>query len=124
MIVEDEAILALDLAMTVEAAGAIVAGPLHRLDIAMRAEALHELDAAILDVDIQGAEVFPFADRLNEAGVPIVFHTGRTDVQRFAETYHATICRKPCVSDRLIDVLESVVQRDTEQEFEQRAAAS
>ena len=110
MIVEDEAILALDLMMTVEETGATVAGPVHRLDVAMKAESLDELDAAILDVDVAGEEVFPFADRLRAAGVPMVFHTGRSDIGRLIGYDRAVVCRKPCLAGDLVEALRCLVR--------------
>ncbi|MCT8990578.1 response regulator [Chelativorans sp. SCAU2101] len=77
LVVEDEALVAMDLEMILEDLGCAVVGPVMRLD---RAEALVkadvEADAAILDVNVGGLQVFPLAALLAERGVPIVFATG------------------------------------------------
>lgn len=77
LVVEDEALVAMDLEMILEDLGCVVIGPVMRLD---RAEELVkanvEADAAILDVNVSGHQVFPLAALLAERGVPIVFATG------------------------------------------------
>jgi DNA-binding response OmpR family regulator len=112
LIVEDEAILALDLASTIRDEGASVKGPLHRLDQAMAYDDLDEVDAAILDVDIDGAEVFAFADRLKACRIPIVFHTGRIDLSDLRAEYpEARIVRKPSTAVRIVMTVASAIAR-------------
>jgi CheY-like chemotaxis protein len=111
LIVEDEAILALDLALTVGDEGGAVEGPLHRLDDALALTDL-EVDAAILDVDLGGKEVFAFADRLREKRVPIVFHTGRSDLAHLANAYpEAGIVKKPCSTTQIVRALTQAITR-------------
>lgn len=76
-VVEDEALVAMNLEMILEDLGCRVVGPAMRFDraLAMLDDGLKP-DAAILDVNIGGREVFPVADRLHELGVPLVFATG------------------------------------------------
>lgn len=106
LVVEDEAILALDLTFIIESVGGCVAGPMNRLEQAMRYEDIQRLDAAIIDVDIAGTEVFPLADRLDEANVPIVFHTGRMDVAALKARYpQARVVRKPSAETQLLGAL-------------------
>ena len=106
LVVEDEAILALDLAFIIESSGGCVAGPMSRLDQAMRYDDIQRLDAAIIDVDIAGTEVFPLADRLDEANVPIVFHTGRMDIGTLTARYpEARVVRKPSGETQLVGAL-------------------
>ncbi len=103
LVIEDEAILALDLALTIADVGAAVEGPIHRMDQAMSLSDLQTLDAAVLDVDINGTEVFPFADRLWSTGVPLVFHTGRTDITHLRANYPGSeIVRKPSPAREIV----------------------
>lgn len=85
LIVEDEALLAVDLSLTLEDEGATVAGPCLTLDAAMRADG--RIDAAVLDVDLRGERVFPVADRLRSEGKPFIFHTGRADLAELRGRY-------------------------------------
>ncbi|HSP25089.1 MAG TPA: response regulator [Saliniramus sp.] len=76
LICEDEPFIALDLAASVEEAGGRVVGP-----AASIAEAEHLLETAtvhgaILDVHLSDGEVTPVAERLIEAGIPVIIQTG------------------------------------------------
>ena len=120
LIVEDEPIVALDLAMTVEDEGAYVEGPICRLEQALERDGLNRLDAAIVDVDIAGREVFPLTDRLKASGVPIVFHTARTDLAFLQARYpRAQIVRKPSAANEVAAALGQAVSP-----FGTRAAAA
>ncbi len=110
LVIEDEAILALDLALTIAEVGASVEGPIHRLEHAMSLPDLQSLDAAVLDVDINGSEVFPFADRLQSEGIPVLFHTGRTDLTYLRMNYpRSEIVRKPSPTREILQLLARVV---------------
>ena len=112
LVVEDEFIIALDLSETVKDLGYELDGP-----YADRANALESLDedlpdCAILDVYTSDGEVFPLADALVEAGVPIVFHSGHVTPEEVIQRYpDAQACAKPCPPDKLIDALQEAVER-------------
>jgi hypothetical protein len=73
---------------------------------------LDSLDAAIIDVDIAGREIFPFADRLRALNVPIVFHTGRTDLSRLRARYpEARILPKPSPTAHIVRALARAIAR-------------
>lgn len=76
LIVEDEAIVALMTELIVEGLGHQVVGPAADIATALLLLAPHDVDAAILDVNIAGERVYPVADALIEAKVPFAFTTG------------------------------------------------
>lgn len=77
LVVEDEYLLAQELEMELEDAGAVVVGPAADLvDAIALIESDHRIHGAILDANLGGQMVFPAADLLIERGVPIVFTTG------------------------------------------------
>jgi CheY-like chemotaxis protein len=83
LVLEDEVLLAIEAAETLEDLGAVVVGPVHRIDDALGLVAGEALDAALLDVNIGGRSSREVAERLRARGVPIVFATGygaRADV--------------------------------------------
>jgi CheY-like chemotaxis protein len=85
LVVEDNALLAMELADELEAANAIVVGPCASLSDA-DLQVAHS-DLAVLDVNLRGHYTFNLADRLRALDVPYVFFTGYDkDVlpQRFA----------------------------------------
>ena len=92
LIVEDEAILALDLTFVMEDMGASVIGPCHRLRRALEVLGQEQIDGAILDVDLAGEAVFPLADGLARRHVPIVFHTGRNNSSELISRYQGAAC--------------------------------
>lgn len=89
LIVEDNFVMALDLSLMIEDLGGAVVGPAGRLDEGMALAQSNELDGAILDVNLDGANTFFLADGLLAADVAVIFATGY-DVkmlpERFAQT--------------------------------------
>lgn len=79
LLVEDEFMIALEIADALESVGAQVSGPHATLDAARKAASTANADVAILDIDLRGEEVFPVAEALRERGIPFVFYTGRPD---------------------------------------------
>ena len=71
LIVEDEILLAGDLADYFEQKGAVILGPASTIEAAQGH--VSSANAAILDVNINGKMVFPIADRLLALGIPFVF---------------------------------------------------
>ena len=112
LVVEDEFIIALDVSETVKDLGYALEGP-----YADKADAFHAIeedlpDCAILDVFTADGEVYPLADALTEAGVPIIFHSGHVSPSEVRQRYpEAWACAKPCPPDKLIDVLQEAVER-------------
>lgn len=96
LIVEDDSVIALDLAENFAGAAAIVIGPVNTVDDALKTIAQAErLDAAVVDLNLFGELAFPVADMLLERGVPFVFATGLDASEipmRYAAIGH---CAKP-----------------------------
>jgi DNA-binding response OmpR family regulator len=76
LVVEDEYFIASDLQRALKDEGADVMGPVSDLARGLRMVAESELDAAILDVNLEGAMSYPIADQLAEKKVPYIFLTG------------------------------------------------
>ncbi len=107
LVVEDEVIIALDLTETVLDMGYRVEGPYATRGHAMIAINQDMPDFAILDVMTADGEVFPLADALTEAGVPIIFHSGHFTKREIAERYPAAqAAEKPCPPDRLMAMIQ------------------
>ena len=111
LVVEDEFIIALDLSETVRDLGYLVDGPYADKENAFIAIDQAMPDLAILDVRTADGEVYPLADALTEAGVPIIFHSGHVSPSEVRQRYpEAWACAKPCSPDKLIDVLQEAVE--------------
>lgn len=77
LIVEDESLVAMLLETVLGDMGCVVVGPVSNIGDGLHAVAGEAaLDAALLDVNVAGQEVFPIAEALQARGVPFVFSTG------------------------------------------------
>jgi two-component SAPR family response regulator len=104
-IVEDEALVAMNLEMILEDLGCLVVGPAMRFD---RAEEMVDgdlaADIAILDVNVSGKQVFPLAHRLADR-MPVIFATGYDQSGIPAEWHSRPMLQKPYTSDEVMRVL-------------------
>lgn len=77
LIVEDESLVAMLLETILSDMGCAVIGPESNVGDGLRVVTGEtDLDAALLDVNVAGQEVFPIAEALKARGVPFVFSTG------------------------------------------------
>jgi CheY-like chemotaxis protein len=76
LLVEDEFLIRMLLEDMLEELGYAVAGVAGRLDEATELAKSGAFELAILDVNLDGEDVFPVADILASRGVPFVFVTG------------------------------------------------
>jgi CheY-like chemotaxis protein len=76
LLVEDESMVALLLEGMLAELGHEVVGPVARLDQALEMAQQQKLDAALLDVDLNGKEIYPVAEALDAREIPFVFITG------------------------------------------------
>ncbi|MFO6464109.1 hypothetical protein ACK8OR_06940 [Jannaschia sp. KMU-145] len=113
LVVEDEALIAMEVAMSLEDEGAEIVGPCSSVATALTR--VTDADAAVLDVDVRGEAVFPVADELRAAGKPFLFHTGRDDLDTLRDRYGADvpIIRKPSGTTGLSNLLAEMVRRKT-----------
>ncbi|PDS28467.1 helix-turn-helix domain-containing protein [Rhizobium phaseoli] len=77
LVVEDDYVLASDLASKLGDIGVTVAGPAPNVEQALRCiEESPRIDVAILDINLAGTMVFPVADELSRRKIPFFFATG------------------------------------------------
>ncbi|HBV11725.1 response regulator [Brevundimonas naejangsanensis] len=77
LIVEDESLVAMLLETILADLGCDVVGPESNIEDGLNvASGTAPLDAALLDVNVAGQEIFPVAEALKARGVPFVFSTG------------------------------------------------
>lgn len=108
LVVEDESLIALVLMDALEEAGANVVGPCYTLAECLRLANTEVIDAAILDVDLAGQDVFPAADTLRGRGIPFIFHTGHGEREQLKARFgDVQVCRKPSDMDTLLGALAS-----------------
>jgi CheY-like chemotaxis protein len=102
LVVEDEYLLADDMRLNLEDAGAVVVGPVGSLSEALSLIAKEELlDGAILDVNLGGEKSFAVADHLMARGVPLIFATGYDEAALPSRYRDIPRCGKPINLDEM-----------------------
>lgn len=102
LIVEDDALVALNLQEFVESLGCTVVGPAGRLGEALRTLEREEIDGAMLDINLHGELVYPLAERLAERKIPMLFCSGYAFTSIVPERFaHYRQVAKPCVEHTL-----------------------
>jgi len=76
LVVEDEMMVALLLEDMIADLGYRVVGPVTRLGKALDVASREAIDVAILDINVDGSEVYPVAEALAARHIPFAFVTG------------------------------------------------
>lgn len=126
LIIEDEHLIAWDLAEVLTEKGAQVIGPKTSVDAALKALASgHPPDVALLDVSLDNHEsAFAVAEELQARRIPFIFYTGYrfTDVDsRFNDVTH---CEKPMDAAMLTTALEEAMQSTRQLRYAQVLAVA
>ncbi|MCO6392222.1 response regulator [Aliihoeflea aestuarii] len=101
-VVEDEALVALNLEDMLDELGCTVIGPAMRLGRAKEMlDGAFTADVAILDVNIAGEPVFPIAEQLAVRGIPIVFATGYGQAGLPTSWHSNPVLQKPYTMDEV-----------------------
>jgi DNA-binding response OmpR family regulator len=110
LVAEDEFIIGVDLCDTVEEAGYEVEGPYDTANSAIDALERRTPDLAILDVRLDDGEVFPLAEKLMAANVPVIFHSGEVSPNEVSGRYpQAHALAKPCPPDQIIETMRAAL---------------
>lgn len=109
LVVEDEFLVAMGLEMVLADAGYAVSGPFGRIDQAMDAASNEALDAALLDVNVRGEEVYPVAEVLRRRGIPLAFLTGYGRESISPDWAHAPVLAKPFKAPELLAAVRALI---------------
>lgn len=110
LVVEDEALVAMDLVRQVRSLGYEVVGPCRNVEDALERISGGSIKAALLDFALRNETSEPVAARLAEQGIAFAFLTGYAAGGAIARTSFADRPRmsKPCATDELARVLEQL----------------
>lgn len=109
LVVEDEFIVAAMVEDELIELGAVVVGPVCKIEDRLSLAKREALDAAILDVNINGERSSAIADALAARGIPFVFATGYGGIGLERST--APILDKPYTAEKLAAALERAMAR-------------
>jgi DNA-binding response OmpR family regulator len=115
LIAEDDAILAFDLGIILQKAGAQILGPTLTLSHALSLAQSAPLSAAVLDVSLRNEDVFPAARELKGRGVGIVFYTGYAAVDQLKRDWpEAQVLIKPTPARLLVEAVRRALNTSTD----------
>lgn len=107
LVVEDESLIAMNLEMILEDLGHSVIGPVMTLkDLEKILNSDFRADAAILDVNIAGEHIFPYARRLADLGIPLLFASGYGASGISDDLAHYPVVPKPYTEDDIAGMLD------------------
>lgn len=114
MLIEDEAMLSLQLEDVLTQHGGQVLGPVGSVSDAIALiQNQEKIDLAVLDIDLRGETVFPAASLLETLDVPYVFHTGLTDRPELEKEFsHIPVCAKPFEEEKLLGALSDLIKEN------------
>jgi CheY-like chemotaxis protein len=105
LVVEDEIMVSWLLEDMLANLGCVVIGPAVRVDQALAIIESEPLDAAVVDLNLNGQISYPVADALAARGVPFVFSSGYSQ-DRLLEKYRGfPVLQKPFHRSELAEVL-------------------
>jgi DNA-binding response OmpR family regulator len=110
LFVEDDPIIALDVATTLAAAGALVLGPAHTVSQAMRLIGGSAVDVAVLDFRLEAETVSPVAKLLTAKGTPYLFCTSSRGRPELAHP-GVPILDKPTRPEQLVAAIRALTNK-------------
>jgi CheY-like chemotaxis protein len=111
LLVEDDALLAMDTQDVLTDAGYIVIGPAGTVDRALVIAQGAPLSAAVLDVNLHGLDVWPVAEALHNRGIPFVLLTGfGADLEKPPFCARKPHLHKPIIPQTLLSALDQILQ--------------
>lgn len=109
LIVEDRYLLADDMRLLLQRAGAIIFGPVATAHEARDILADEQVDGVLLDIDLHGTLGFALADNLEARGISYIFVSGFDHTALPQRHREAPYLAKPVRARRLIRLLEETI---------------
>jgi DNA-binding response OmpR family regulator len=112
LVVDDEALIALNTRDVLMDGDHIVVGPAFRLATAVALARDEPLDAAVLDINLAGSEVWPVAQILADRGIAFVLLSGYgSSLQVPIDFRHAPRLMKPFQGAQLLAAVADMIRR-------------
>ncbi len=102
LVVEDEYLVAGFIEDALNELGAVVVGPVYRIQEGVSLAREEQIDAAVLDVNLNNQRSDPIAEVLRARGIPFILATGYGTAERGAG---APVLDKPYTEEKLAQAL-------------------
>jgi CheY-like chemotaxis protein len=109
LIVEDEWLICMLMADLLTEFGCHVVGPASTVAEAAVLASTEAIDAALLDINLNGEEVYPVARILADRGIPFVFLTGYRGAKINEAYRERPVLQKPARIENVVKVLKELV---------------
>jgi DNA-binding response OmpR family regulator len=110
LIVEDEPLIAIDLATAIEDVDGVVVGPAGTLLEATTMAETERLDGAILDLRLRDALTLSVAESLQKRDVPFVIHSGQAEITLPRNWPSVPIIDKPAPPEQVLRLLAALLR--------------
>jgi two-component sensor histidine kinase/CheY-like chemotaxis protein len=110
-VIEDDPLIAFNIASTLEHCGAQVFGPVATVAEALRLIEDSELDGALVDANLRGKPVSEVAAALTRKGIPFAFVTGYDREALPASFAGASLLKKPFTDEQLLDATALLIEQ-------------
>jgi len=111
LVVEDDWLISTLLADFLTDSGCVVVGPVFSVAGGIVLASEEAIDAALLDLNVKGGEVYPVARTLADRGIPFAFLTGYV-ASKVSQTYRERpVLQKPFLVANLVQILEEILDQ-------------
>jgi CheY-like chemotaxis protein len=111
IVVEDEALIAMDIQTLLENAGYRVLGLANSPAAAKALFSKKQPDLALLDINLGGQDILETASAFSAKGIEIIFLTGHSAKKLPEALRHHPLVGKPYMPDKLLEVIETTLAR-------------
>lgn len=112
LVVEDETLIAFELAAILENAAITMVGPASNVADALQIIARDDLDGALVDGNLQGEPADEIAEALTKRGIPFLFVSGYGSDHLPRNFQDVTVVNKPFSPDQLLAAIAQFHERD------------
>ena len=105
LVVEDEMLVSLLIEDALTESGCLIVGPYDRIPAALDAARTLAIDAALLDVNLAGAKVYPVAEVLSARRIPFLLLSGYGPAAVPVDRAWWPVCSKPFRTEEMIAML-------------------
>ncbi|WP_349962514.1 response regulator [Rhizobium sp. ZPR3] len=93
--------------------GAMIVGPIHNLEYASDLIEANDVDAAILDLNLEPEQVFPLVERLDRQKIPYLFALGGEPIDASMKFTGFVLSKRPVALEHIAKALFGTPDKDT-----------